>query len=53
VGFDASEFMQEVDGQRVLRDSSSIASVSKSLLQYKNIARDLSGVDPGPRARDS
>ena len=54
MGFDASEIMQEVDGQRVmqevdahrvLRDSSSIASVSNSLLQYKNIARDLSGVD--------
>jgi hypothetical protein len=45
VGFDASEIMQEVDAQRVLRDSSSIASMSNSLLQYKNIARDLSGVD--------
>src|SRR5215212_9618743 len=54
MGFDASEVMreldgqrvmQEVDAQRVLRDSSPIASVSNSLLQYKNIARDLSGVD--------
>jgi hypothetical protein len=54
VGFDASEVMREldtqrvlreVDAQRVLRDSSPIASVSNSLLQYKNIARELSGVD--------
>jgi hypothetical protein len=33
VGFDAREIMQEVDAQRVLRDSSPVASVSNSLRQ--------------------
>lgn len=54
MGFDASEVvreldgqrvMREVDAQRVLRDSSHVASMSNSSRQYKNIARDLSGID--------
>jgi hypothetical protein len=54
MGFDASEVMRELDGQRVmrevdaqrvLRDSSHGASVSNDLRQYKQLARDLNGMD--------
>jgi hypothetical protein len=54
MGFEASEamreldrqrVMREVDAQRVLRDSSHVASVSNVLRQYKQLARDLSGMD--------
>jgi hypothetical protein len=54
MGFNASEVMRELDGQRVmrevdaqrvLRDSSHVASVSNVLRQYKQLARDLSGMD--------
>jgi len=42
---DAQRVIREVDAQRVLRDSSNVASVSNVLRQYKQLARDLSGID--------
>jgi hypothetical protein len=42
---DAQRVIREVDAQRVLRDSSHVASVSNVLRQYKQLARDLSGMD--------
>jgi hypothetical protein len=42
---DAQRVIREVDAQRVLRDSSHVASVSNVLRQYKQLTRDLSGID--------
>jgi hypothetical protein len=45
VGFDASEVMREVDGQRILRESAQGLAMNYDLQQRRKMLRSFSGID--------